>query len=164
MKTNAVHTMTLVAVIAGLAAGCGTSGVGSGTLESAGKPEREGDVEFTWTADAEATRGTLQAVLPDGRMFSGNFMQITSTTVGDDLDGYWTGWNGSWDGMSDGPEFVRQYSGHVIGQLTGPDGERMRCRFQLAEPEEGPASGGMGECDLTSGETIDDATLRGERN
>ena len=58
---------------------------------------------------------------------------------------------------------VHPLTGRVIATLTGPDGQRMRCNFQLADPEAGPQSGGMGDCELSTGERIEDATLRGQR-
>lgn len=155
------------AIAAGAVAGCATSGYGSGRVEAPGKPEAEGEATFRWTADADATRGTIRAALPDGRIFRGDFLQVTSTTVAQDLSPYWASWGGPWYGWGYGgpydyTTFVRHYSGRVIAQLEGPNGERMRCRFLLARPEDGPQSGGVGDCELSSGETIAYATLRGE--
>lgn len=155
----------LVACLA--AAGCATSGVGRGQVEAPGKPEAEGEAVFVWRADADARRGTIEAVLPDGRDFRGTFLQVTSATVAQDLGpGYstWAGPGYGWGYMSgyDHSSFVRHYTGRVIAQLDGPDGETMRCVFQLARPEDGPASGGMGDCELSGGERIEYATLRGE--
>lgn len=162
--------MSVVVAAAGLlaacaVAGCATSGLGEGHVEAPGKPEAEGEAQFSWRADADATRGTIRAVLPDGRVFSGQFMQVTSTTVAQDLGPYWGGpytW-GYGGPYYDYSTFVRHYSGRVIAQLDGPSGEVMRCRFLLARPEDGPQSGGVGDCELSSGEHIEYATLRGER-
>lgn len=145
--------------------GCATSGVGTGRLVAGGQAS-PGAVSFEWHASADATRGTIAVVLPDGRDFFGNFMQVTSTTVSQDLNPYWSAWGTPWYGWhgtgayNDGA-FVRHYSGHVIAQLRGPEGQRMRCSFQLARPEDGPRSGGQGECELSNGDRIDYAELRG---
>lgn len=160
---------TIAAVLGALGlCACATSGVGSGRLVSPGKPESEGPVELTWRAAPDATHGTISAILPDGRTFQGDFLQVTQTTLDRDLRPYWSSWGSPWYGWGyagayDTVTFVRHYSGRVIAQLEGPSGEHMRCRFVLARPESGPQSGGQGECELSTGERIDYAVLRGER-
>lgn len=154
-------------------AACSSSGWGSGTLASPGKPGGEGPVVFRWSAGADATSGPIAAVLPDGRRFEGRFVQATSATldqswgpvgVGWVGPGYGYGWGGSWayDPYYDSYGYVRHYSGRVIAQLRGPENELMRCFFVLEDPYDGPEEGGMGECELSTGERIDFATLRGE--
>lgn len=151
-------------------AACGSSGYGSGRLAAPGKPN-EGPVVFRWSAGADPTSGPITAVLPDGRRFDGRFMQVTSAT----LDQYWGpvgvgwvgpgyGWGGTWayDPYYDTYGYVRHYSGRVVAQLRGPEDELMRCYFVLEDPYEGPEKGGMGQCELSTGEHIDFATLRGE--
>jgi hypothetical protein len=44
--------------------------------------------------------------------------------------------------------------GHVLANLAGPDGKRMRCEFQLLRASEGMKGGGEGRCQLPSGKTI----------
>ena len=156
----------MVAVLASLALGaCATSGIGSGRLVSPGKPGAEGAVELAWRAAPDATRGTLRAVLPDGRVFEGELLQITHTTLDRELSPYVATWRAPWYGwgyvgVEDRTTFVRHYSGRVIAVLEGPAGERMRCRFVLARPEDGPESGGQGDCELSTGEHIEYAVLR----
>ncbi|UJR82479.1 hypothetical protein [Sandaracinus amylolyticus] len=159
MRTSTVFGLVTLILSAG---GCATSGGGSGTLET-GKPDQTEPVAFQWNAAPDATHGTIQAELLDGRDFSGEFLQVTTETRATDLDPYWDVWGGPWYGMADDTTFVRHYTGRVIAQLTGPEGQRMRCNFQLADPEAGPQSGGMGECELSTGERVEDATLRGQR-
>lgn len=149
-------------------AACGSSGYGSGRLTAPGKPD-EGPVMFTWSAGADATSGPITAVLPDGRRFEGRFMQITSTTMAEDYGTFRTGWAGptyGW-GWGYGPyyddwAFIRHYSGQLIAQLRGPEDELMRCQFVLEDPVEGPEEGGVGECELSTGERVSYAALRGE--
>lgn len=146
--------------------GCATSGVGSGQVIAPGKPGAEGEAMFVWEADADATEGTIRVALPDGRVFRGRFVQSTSATTAqgfgpdEGLYGAPYRWDGATAGGSD--VFVRTHSGRVLAQLDGPGEERMRCRFVLARPEAGPASGGIGDCELSTGERIGYATLRGE--
>lgn len=151
-----------LAAAAGGASGCATSGYGSGRVDAPGKPGAEGEATFTWRAEANATRGTIRATLPDGRTFTGSFMQVTSATMVQDISGYWGAGGWGYGGPYDSTAFVRHYSGRVLAQLDGPSGERMRCHFQLGRPEDGPQSGGIGSCELSSGERIEYATLRGE--
>jgi hypothetical protein len=44
--------------------------------------------------------------------------------------------------------------GHVLANLAGPDGKRIRCEFQLIRSNEGMKGGGQGRCQLASGKTI----------
>ena len=164
--------MRVLVLAAGLAlsvTGCGSSGYGGGRLASPGKPGDGGAVTFRWSAGADTTRGPIVAVLPDGRRFDGRFMQITSTTVGEDYGAFRAAWAGPMYGAGwgygpyyDDWSFVRHYSGQVVAQLRGPAGELMRCQFVLADPVDGPESGGVGDCELSTGERVRFATLRGE--
>jgi hypothetical protein len=71
----------------------------------------------------------------------------------------WAGWYPSWVGWPYwGPEpqiaFITHYTGQVVSNLEGPNGQRMRCHFQLLRSSAGMKGGGKGECQLPSGETI----------
>jgi hypothetical protein len=146
-----------------VAQSCATSGLGSGVLVS-GRQATPGSVVFAWRASPDVTRGAISAELPDGRAFVGEFMQITSTTEAQDLTPYWSEWgrpsrDGDSIGLYNDPAAIRHYSGHVIAQLHAADGQRMRCDFHLVRPENGPRSGGAGQCELSSGERIEYAEL-----
>lgn len=112
--------------------------------------------------------GTMTATLPDGQTFTGRYLEVTSDTDATTLDPYWGGWGVGWDGWgpwtddygpyivgADVPTFIKNYSGKVIAVLLGDRGGRMRCRFHLAEPEQGMSGGGVGECQTDKGEKID---------
>lgn len=151
-------------------AACSSSGYGSGRLASPGTPVAEGPVAFRWSAGADPTSGPITAVLPDGRRFEGRFMQVTSTTL-DDWGGFRVGYAGPGYGWGygwaypayyDGFGYGRTYSGQVVAQLRGPENQLMRCFFVLEDPIDGPEEGGMGECEISTGESIEFATLRGE--
>ena len=94
--------------------------------------------------------GTMHVTLPDGETFTGRYLEVTSDTDAETLDPFWGGWGVGWAGWgpwsddygawvvgADVPTFVRNYSGTVIATLLGDRGGRMRCRFRLAEPEQG---------------------------
>jgi hypothetical protein len=156
-------------VVLALSAGaCSTSGVGSGLLAvpngttAAAAAHGNRSVRFNWRASNDATRGTMQAVLPDGRTFEGTFIQANTATQSTDVGPYigGAGWVSYGAGYG-GPYFARRYSGRVVGVLRGPGNEQMMCEFDLAVPERGPSGGGIGSCELSTGERIDYADLRG---
>jgi hypothetical protein len=65
-----------------------------------------------------------------------------------------SGWT-DWPWGPPGPDFVTVYSGRVIANLEGPDGQRVRGRFQLNDPAAGMRGGGQGQCRLSDGSTLD---------
>lgn len=153
-----------------LVGGCATSGMGTGQLQSPAKPDSEGPVSFRWRTGMNTSEGDISAVLPDGREFSGRFMQVTSATVSQHLDAwspvgapYYGGGRGGayWEPV-DATSFATYYSGRIIAQLQGPDGEAIRCMFVLEDPVAGPQSGGLGDCQLSTGERIGYARLVGD--
>jgi hypothetical protein len=149
---------------------CTTTGVGTGLLASPGKPEAEGPVNFRWNSGLDTTHGDIVAVLRDGRTFHGRFLQVTSATVAQHFDAwtplgapYYGGGRGGvyWEPV-DAASFATYYSGRIIAQLDGPEGEMMRCVFALEDPVAGPREGGFGDCELTTGERIGYARLQGD--
>jgi hypothetical protein len=137
----------------------GCKSTGSGTGES-----DKGDVQvhFNWQ-QSDPTSGALTAMVTGDtgsqETYEGKFYQITSDSRIDTLGPLWypwhPGWYG-WDYWDPQPQeaFVTHYSGHVVANLAGPDGKRMRCDFQLLRAAEGMKGGGQGRCQLPSGKTI----------
>jgi hypothetical protein len=144
-------------LLVALAAGCTTMGTGFGSTASGANP-----VNFSWKS-SDSVSGSMIASLSDGKTYTGQFFQITSDTTVDNLGPLWTGWGGyggrgwggDWGFWNSGPEFVTHYSGRVVANLATPDGEHMRCKFQLVHPQDGMAGGGTGQCQLPKGNTID---------
>jgi hypothetical protein len=144
-------------LLVALAAGCTTMGTGFGSTASGAKP-----VNFSWKS-SDGVSGSMNATLSDGKTYTGQFFQITSDTTVDNLGPLWAGWGGyggrgwrgDWGYWNSGPEFVTRYSGRVVANLATPDGEHMRCKFQLVHPQDGMAGGGTGQCQLPKGNTID---------
>jgi hypothetical protein len=144
-------------LLVALAAGCTTMGTGFGSTASGANP-----VNFSWKS-SDSVSGSMNASLSDGKTYTGQFFQITSDTTVDNLGPLWTGWGGyggrgwggDWGFWNSGPEFVTHYSGRVVANLATPDGEHMRCKFQLVHPQDGMAGGGTGQCQLPKGNTID---------
>lgn len=143
--------------LAAILVGCKSTGSGSGE-------SRSGDVKvnFTWQ-QSEAASGTLAATVtdPSGQQetYQGKFYQITQNSRIETIGGLWDPWYPRWGGWAYwGPEpedsFIEHYTGHVVANLSGPDGKRMRCQFQLLRADEGMKGGGQGQCQLPSGKTI----------
>jgi len=150
----ALGTLALAAL-----SGCETTsaGTGSGNVRGTQKP-----VAFTWQS-TDSNSGDITATFGSGRVFTGDYFQITRETRVDHLDPLWDGWghpyrrSSGWRYWSadPGPEFVKTYSGRVLANLHSEDGEHMRCRFTLVNPSRGMAGGGEGHCQLSeSGKEI----------
>ena len=138
-------------LIALAAAGCTTSGVGTGQVVG-----QNIGATFTWT-ESGGTRGTMVAQLSNGQVFQGPFFQITSESVVD-YDPLWRGWGPGWGWGGWGPwgpsmDTITHYSGQVLANLQGPGGF-MRCDFRLMRPSYGMAGGGAGQCQLPTGTII----------
>ncbi|HUM16243.1 MAG TPA: hypothetical protein VL086_11190 [Candidatus Nitrosotalea sp.] len=121
---------------------------------------------MTYAADRfDDEGGTLSVTLPTGERFSGRFVQITSTTAVESVGPTWASWGPAWSewgpfgetwvsGPSDVMTFRRNYTGKVVATLFGDRGNMIRCRFKLANPPGGMRDGGTGECQLSTGGTI----------
>lgn len=149
----------LAPLLLSLLGACATTGVGTGALEPSrsGRPET---VDFAWRAEPSAVRGTIEASLPSGERFRGSWIRLDARTDPSSLTAYYRAFEGGWMGLS-APAFARAYEGDLVALLTGPGDERMRCHFALAHPEEGPAAGSRGSCELSDGHTVEYAELRG---
>lgn len=144
-------------------AACTTIGEGTGSMPG-GAP-----VDFDWASKDGGMTGTMTAMLPDGTVFSGPFVQITSIVRIETLDPIWRGWPRGWsDWRYWGPfpetAFVTRYSGRVVANLSGPADRRLRCRFHLNAPEAGMRGGGQGECQGNDGRLIDAVFTRPSRS
>jgi hypothetical protein len=146
-----------LALVAALAAGCTTMGTGYGSTVAGASP-----VSFSWQS-SDSIAGTMNAKLPDGKAYSGQYFQITSDTTVDNVGPLWSGWHPGWGGRggwdywnaAPTPDFIKHYTGRVVANLGAPSGEHMRCQFQLARPAAGMAGGGRGKCQMPDGSIID---------
>jgi hypothetical protein len=145
----------LAAAVAVALTGCTTMGTGYGTVRGAD----HGRVSFDWKS-VDDVSGSLTATLSDGEMYSGRYFQITRDTRVDTIAPLWAGWSPRWRGWpgwyaDPGPDFIKQYSGRVVANLSAADGEHMRCRFQLVHPTSGMKGGGQGTCQFQDGKSVD---------
>ena len=161
-----MHVRTVgLAMAAVLLGGCVASGTIKGRLTAPGAAATA--ITMQYRSERFSQNGILTATLPDGESFSGRYLQVSSDMDAETLDPYWGGWGVGWGGWGpwsddygpwiageDVPTFVRNYSGKVIATLLGDRGDRMRCRFRLAQPEQGMSSGGVGECEVSGGKKI----------
>jgi hypothetical protein len=153
MKPLTMKAAAIPLLLAALAAGCTTMGTGYGNSATGKNP-----VNFNWTSHDEVS-GTLNATMPDGKTYSGQFFQITTDTTVDNLGPLWAGWGpgwrrGGWGYWDAGPEFVKHYTGKVVANLQTPDGTYMRCTFRLVHPSSGMSGGGQGNCQTPDGSDI----------
>ena len=158
MRRAALGTLLLGA---GIALGaCTSMGSGTGFVGSGNEA-----VNFSWKSDdGSGTSGQMTATLADGKIFSGDYLELTHQTQTADLDPLWNGWDRGWNygwnepfAGAEMPDFgsATQYSGRVLAKLRSADGEPMTCRFHLNVPSEGMAGGGQGKCDLKNGRSVD---------
>jgi hypothetical protein len=144
--------MTALATLA--LSACQTAGTGSGNVRGTQKP-----VAFTWESD-DADSGDITATFNSGRVYKGEYFQISRDTRVENLDPLWNGWEESrrsdgwryWDPDAES-RFVKTYRGRVLANMHSADGEYMRCRFVLNNPERGMAGGGEGRCQLSGSAT-----------
>ena len=146
----------------GLALGaCTTMGTGTGSTSTGDQP-----VAFDWTSKDGSVTGTMSATLPGGNVFTGPYLEITSTAESTQFSPMWMGWSPGWSdwgyGLSgwtggglDTIGTTTSYSGKVVANLQGPNSQRMRCRFDLNDPVSGMGGGGQGKCQVAGGATID---------
>jgi hypothetical protein len=148
------------ALLAAIAAGCTTMGTGSGSTPSGGSP-----TTFSWKS-TDGVSGTISATMSNGKTYSGQYFQITKDTTVDTIGPLWggwggwggrRGWGGDWGywGADASPDFITHYTGRVVANLAEPGGTHMRCQFHLVRPDDGMSGGGIGQCQLPDGTTID---------
>lgn len=153
--TRNLHNAAVLLLAGSLLAACVTTGTGTGATRSGANP-----ATFNWSS-RDAVSGTMTGTLTStGQTFTGEFFQITSETRIDDLGPLWIGWRRPWVdwpywGAQFGPQFVTHYSGRVVANLEGGDGQHMRCNFRLVRPASGLAGGATGRCQLPDRGGID---------
>jgi len=150
MNTRLLGTLACAAALSVAACQTAGTGTGSGNVRGTGKP-----VAFTWES-TDGDSGTITATFGSGRVFRGNYFQITSDTRPERLEPLWEGWDPprrrkAWRYWSTDSrrDFVKAYGGRVLANLHDERGEHMRCRFDLISPARGMAGGGEGRCELS---------------
>lgn len=158
------------ALIVIVLAACHHSGSGEGVLASSPAKFKDehgiaAEVKFSWSSGADVSSGKMQAVLADGTVFNGSFLQVRSTVSSDVAGPYFDAWSSPTWGVGSPwyagarDEFVTIYGGETLAHLKDQKGDRMRCRFVLRDPVAGFVGGAEGQCQLSTGETIFDAEL-----
>ncbi len=160
MNKSAAVAATMLASLVVLG-GCTTMGTGQGDISRDHQPGAP--VHFTWKSTDGGISGSMVANLPDAT-YTGRFFQITRQTRGETLTPIWDGWHEGWydwpywsqpwPAPYDVTQFITYYSGKVVANLATNGGQRMRCRFHLADPAGGMSGGGEGECQLSDGRVI----------
>ena len=153
MSNTAIHSLRAVsaALLVGTAlSACTTMGTGSGSTVQGDNP-----VSFAWTSKDGGVTGTMSATLSGGAVFTGPYLEITSTAQSQEFYPMWAGWPGGWSDWDWGFDNTTNYSGKVAANLTGPDSKHMRCRFDLNDSLAGMHGGGQGKCQVAGGITVD---------
>ena len=145
-------------VLAAALSGCTYSGAIAGRLEAPGAQPKP--ITMNFETERFGAGGTINTELPSGEYFTGRYLQITEDMNTDTFGPGWMGWGpwgpgwGDWGGGADYATFVQNFSGKVVATLFGDRKNTMRCRFQLANPPDGMSGGGVGDCQVTNGDTI----------
>jgi hypothetical protein len=145
-------------VLAATLSGCVYQGAIAGRLEAPGTQPKP--ITMNFQTERFGAGGIINTELPSGEYFTGRYLQITDDMTADTFGPGWMGWGpwgpgwGDWGGGADYATFVQNYSGKVVATLFGDRKNTMRCRFQLANPEDGMSGGGVGECQITNGDKI----------
>lgn len=156
MTASAGSSRWLVLAVA--LSGCVYQGAIAGRLEAPGAQPQP--VTMNFQTQRFGAGGTMNVELPTGEYFTGRYLQITDDMTADTFGPGWMGWGpwgpgwSDWGGGADYATFVQNYSGKVVATLFGDRKNTMRCRFQLANPPDGMAGGGVGECQVTNGDKI----------
>jgi len=142
----------------GAVAGCAYSGAIAGRVEGRGMQPQP--VTMNFQANRFGPGGKINVELPSGEYFTGRWVEVTPDTHADSFGPGGVGWGpwppgwGDWGGGRDFASFVQAYSGNVAATLFGDRKNTMRCRFVLTNQADGMAGGGSGQCQITSGDTI----------
>ncbi len=165
--SSTTRRLVRAALVVAMLAGCTTTGITTGIIDGrVAVPDKPAAaVAFTYTSSRARNGGTLSTTLPSGEGFSGQYVQITSTSTVDTIDPFfwdpvsvWADWglfDTPWFDGGDVSTFVTNYSRKVVATLFGDQGDVMRCRFRLNDPERGMPGGGAGQCQVSNGSHID---------
>lgn len=153
----------------GVLAACGPyAGKGTGVFRvpsgETGALKSKGEVRLSWSSASDISHGEIHVDLPDGRQFTGTFVQPQRGQWRDTYNTYYGAWTGQWGRASpwysgSRSSFAIQYADTVLAHLESADGTRMRCGFALYAPDVGIAGGGQGDCQLSTNEDVFDAVL-----
>jgi hypothetical protein len=141
----------LLATLAIAVSGCAITSDG---LEL--EPIRSG-ADFAWSS-TDGVTGSLTALLPDGRVFRGTYLEVTPATRMDQIEPLLEGWQAHrgwrhWETRS-AFAFAKHYAGRIVADLEAGDGQRMRCHLRLQAPAIGMSGGAEGECEISGGAGI----------
>lgn len=121
-------------VITLILSGCESTGTIKGVSDGRG-------VQFEYQQGFLDNDGTLKVTMPDGEIYSGKFVQKTSSRSGDE-----------WKiGESSGDDAFNLISSDTVFSeaeaiLIGNRGNTMKCMFKLSDPSSGIDGGGIGSC------------------
>jgi len=117
-----------------------------------GMVQQSGELVRFEFEDTTLGYGKLKAILSDGEIFKGKFIDESSSSSG---IGFGTAWSGG--NIIQGTTFgtVESYSGNTHAVLFGNKKNTMKCKFRVSDPNIGLPSGGVGICQISDGRVID---------
>jgi hypothetical protein len=120
-----------------------------------GNTMRRSNIQLLLTLLAVVASGCTTMGTGSGSTPSGGHPTVFNWKSSDGISGR-IGVSG-WDywGAYPSPDFVTHYSGRVVAHLAAPNGTHIRCQFRLMHPADGMNGGGIGQCQLPDGTTID---------
>ncbi len=138
-----------IVMLAGIAlAGCETTSVGQGVVQDL-SGNAKGSVSFKIEEEFGESQAKVVARFSSGEIYRGKFIvQKTESSTGTDL------FNSKTKKTDYMVSDTTSYSSKAAGLLFGPSGKTMSCNMMLASPKSGFGGGGMGQCKLSTGETI----------
>jgi hypothetical protein len=129
-------------------------------------PPKYEEIEFTWKRAEDERTGDIETKFPDGQTFKGQYHQITQGSTIGALESFFDEWyddpwsappsaaGEQWPRYETLSSYITHYSGQVVAILESDRGLRMRCNFELDEPDEGMEGGGWGECQVSNGDRV----------
>jgi hypothetical protein len=112
----------------------------------------------------DSGNGEMQAWLPRGKVYSGQFAQLRAQLDTNTEGTYFIAW--SYPKWADDPWYGKlpaAYTGvntaKVMARLESPEHSLLRCKFELRRPDAGLAGGASGQCQIAEDQSIIDVEL-----
>ncbi len=149
MKTiNTVNIIALTLLATTAISGCTSMSAGKGVLQD--KHGRgQGTVKFTIKEEFADDYASVKAFLSSGEVYKGKF--IIAKTKSSTLK---KRYNPKTKKFEYGADDTTNFSSSASGLLFGPKGKTMKCKMTLSDPSDGFEGGGIGQCNLSTGQVI----------
>ena len=167
-----VAIVALALALFGLACATLQTGILPGRWIRAGQPVVP--ITMGWESKSVSHEmGDMIVTLPSGERFHGAFVRLVDGVKVENRMAVYNAWSlagawpvgvgvgyyglpGSWGGWGpavypDFASFEKNYTGRIVGGLSSPKGNAIRCKFRVNDPQQGFLSGGSGACQVSLG-------------